>query len=547
MGKTMAGQKTVDMLRGVESRERLRRIGARFHLFLLLCAGAYALLLCAARLLSLIPDVFTTLTLLAPPTLAIILALVFSRGITRAHSARLADAHSGSKDLFLTSVLIENSIGEYKPLVLAEAERRAPEVRPARVSPYRWAPRALALALAMGALAAGVQFLPRLDPFGKQEERRRLLARSRQLDDSRKATALRVEMLQKEPNDARLSKDTQAALDDLKKTLDLAKPEAREINRVTLNKHQKELADLWRKESEQKLKDAFDRAPAQQQFGALPPKAQEWKQELLKGEAGALKRELQELKELAQKVAEAPENADKEKLRDELRQRMKDVADFMAKDANHMPAAQGMNRALEQLAMGARKPMDAEAMQALKETLKLTELELAALAQNVRDLQALEEGLKAAQLAKRLNDGGQLGEGGAAGDKPGNLDAYAALYAKMLAEGKLAEEEGGEGGGMGGPGRGRGGNAPENEGATSDFKSEQSRSALQAGKILMEWKTKEAAEVGQAREVYLDRIEKVKQGANEAILKEQVPPGYHQAISQYFNQLPSDAPTPPGK
>ena len=538
----MPGHKTLNMLRGVESRERLRRVGARFHFFLLICAGVYAALLCGARLLSVIPDVFTPITLLAPPVLALILAAIFSRGVTQAQAARMVDAHAGAKDLFLTSVVIEESIGEYRPLVLAEAERRAPEIAVAKVSPFRWWPRALVLALVMGALAAGVQFLPSLDPFGKQEERKRLLARSRQLEESRKATALRVEMLQKDPHDARLSKDAQGALDDLKKTLDMAKPDAKEINRSALNKHQKELADLWRKDSEQRLKDAFDRTPAQQQFGAMAPKAGEWKQELLKGEMKGLNRELQELQELAQKIAEAPDNADKEKMRDDLRQRMKDVADFLAKDANNMPAAQAMNRAMDQLAMGARKPMDNEAIQALKQTLKLTELEVAALAQNVRDLQALEEGLKAAQLAKRLNDNGQLGP--AAGDKPGDINGYAALYAKLLAEGKL---DGEDGPGMGGPGRGRGGVAPENEQASSDFKSEQSRSALQAGKILMEWKTKEMAEAGQAREVYLDRIEKVKQGVNEAILKEQVPPGYHQAISQYFNNLPTNAPTTPGK
>lgn len=540
----MPGHKTLNMLRGVASRERLRRIGARFYLFLLICAGAYAVLLCASRLLSLLPNVFTPVTLLAPPTLALILATVFSRGVTRVQAARIVDTHAGSKDLFLTSVVIDDAIGEYKPLVIEEAERRAPDIHVSRVSPFRWAPRALVLALAMGALAAGVVFLPVFDPFGRQEERQRLLSRAQQLTESRKATDLRVAMLQKDSRDTRLSKDVQGALDDLKKTLDQAKPEAKEINRAALNKHQKELADLWRKDSEQKLKDAFDRTPAQQQFGAVTPKAGEWKQELLKGETKALNRELEALKELAQKVAEAPDNAEKEKMRDELRQRMKDIADFMAKDANNMPAAQAMNRALEQLAMGARKPMDKEAMEALKQTLKLTELELAALAQNARDLQALEEGLKAAQLAKRLNDDGQLGQA-QGGDKPGDLEGYAAAYAKMLAEGKLEGE--GEGGGMGGPGRGRGGTAPENETASSDFKSEQSRSALQAGKVLMEWKTQEMAEAGQAREVYLDRIEKVKQGVNEAILKEQVPPGYHQAISQYFNNLPTNAPTNPGK
>ena len=90
-------------------------------------------------------------------------------------------------------------------------------------------------------------------------------------------------------------------------------------------------------------------------------------------------------------------------------------------------------------------------------------------------------------------------------------------------------------GGTGGEGQGKGGKPPEDPNAKSAFKSEKSKSALHAGKTLMQWKTQEVAEPGKAKIDYKGAMDKVKQGASEAILQEQIPPGYHEAIKKYFD------------
>jgi hypothetical protein len=91
--------------------------------------------------------------------------------------------------------------------------------------------------------------------------------------------------------------------------------------------------------------------------------------------------------------------------------------------------------------------------------------------------------------------------------------------------------------GMGGPGRGQGGKAPEDPTAKSDFTPEQAKSALTAGKMLLKWKARGVADAGKATEEYLRNIEKVKQGVSEAVLHEQVPPGYHEIIKKYFDTM----------
>jgi len=95
----------------------------------------------------------------------------------------------------------------------------------------------------------------------------------------------------------------------------------------------------------------------------------------------------------------------------------------------------------------------------------------------------------------------------------------------------------GQGPGMGGPGRGQGGVAPEDNAQKTGFQSQRSRSALTAGRMLMKFKTTENAESGKNTTEHNAAVELVRQGASEAILKENVPPSYHEAIKSYFDQL----------
>ena len=117
------------------------------------------------------------------------------------------------------------------------------------------------------------------------------------------------------------------------------------------------------------------------------------------------------------------------------------------------------------------------------------------------------------------------------------MRAYEEYYRKMLEEQGDSEEPGG---GMKGPGRGEGGDAPENPDQKNKFKTEKALSALKAGKILMTLKTKEVGDKGKIETDYTEQIQQVKQGVGEAILQERVPAGYHDAIRKYFDNLGED-------
>ena len=69
------------------------------------------------------------------------------------------------------------------------------------------------------------------------------------------------------------------------------------------------------------------------------------------------------------------------------------------------------------------------------------------------------------------------------------------------------------------------------------FHPEQSHSAITAGKILLQLKTLEPAAPGQAQVSYREQLQQLEQGLSEAILQERVPPGYHDAIQKYFDDL----------
>jgi hypothetical protein len=61
----------------------------------------------------------------------------------------------------------------------------------------------------------------------------------------------------------------------------------------------------------------------------------------------------------------------------------------------------------------------------------------------------------------------------------------------------------------------------------------------------MEWKTREVSEAGPAREDYLRAVQDVRQQASEAIVQEQIPPGYQATIKRYFDTLHNDATATP--
>jgi hypothetical protein len=171
-------------------------------------------------------------------------------------------------------------------------------------------------------------------------------------------------------------------------------------------------------------------------------------------------------------------------------------------------------------------------------------MELEDLERLLQDGQALEEALKALQLAKQLNQLEKLD--GQQCDQCEGMADYAALFLELQAQyGEGMDGEGlgrgegqGEGrGGIGAQGHGRGGIAPEDPDQVNDFTPERARSAVQAGKIILNLKVQGLADPGEAALNYKTYVDQVKQGVSEAILHEQVPPAYQDAVQGYFDSM----------
>lgn len=535
------------MFESPRTRALLRQVGRRLHLavfggrmywtFLISCA-IYAVTLLVGRLCGVGAEWLTPSSLLLVPGVALVAALVWHHRPTAIEAARVIDRHNGTKDLFLTVALIESSAGEFQPLVARAAEERAKRVSPGAVVPFHLGREFGHVALATLLIAAGLLWLPQLDPFGQVQAATQTVQRQKQLEETKKATEARTAQLQKDEPESPLSEETQKAIENLKAALKKMQPREKEGNFKELVAQQKALGDKWRKLSAEKLKDLLSQNPQAQQFGAIDKdKLQKWTRELQEGSTKSLQQELDQLKEELKELAKTDDPVKKAELEQKIKKRMKELSNFASEKANSKPLVAALQRAMKQLEMAKMEGMDSkESMEAVEKSLDLTKMELKELAQSAKDLKALEEALKVIQQAKQLNDKEKLD--GEASEGAESIEDYAEFYAELMAQLGLVEGEGeGDGEGMGDRGMGSGGKAPEDDSIATDFKTEQSKSAVTAGKILLSVKTKGVSDRGDAKKEYQTAIEKVKQGYSEAILQEQVPPGYHEGIKKYFDNI----------
>jgi len=527
---------TGTLLGRVSARLWLASVGTWWRGLALALAAVYALALIIVRLLGLLPDFLHPLTLLAVPGAALAGALVIGRRASSRKAGRTVDERAGTDDLFMTAAALEGAVGEFGPLVTTDAEAKAGAISARDAAPLRWLGGARDVGVATAALLAGLLWLPQLDPFGADEVRKRDEGRRRELTETRKATKLRKAVVKKAATDE--AKQVERALTDLKKTFRKMQPTQRKKNLANLMKEQKELGRLWRKLGEEKLRDSLTETPMFQRFGlADGAKLRKWKKELEEGKTDSLGKELAELKNMASELAATSDPAKREKLRGEMKRRLREFAEFASSEANSRQLSEAAKRALSQLEMSGMKGLSREALEGLAESLGLSQQELQRLAQRARELASLEDALEATQLAKGANAGKPL-DGKGCGNCSAMSD-YASLYRSLMAG---AGKGRGKGPGMGGPGQGEGNVAPEDPDQDTAFKNETSRSALSAGRMLMKWKVKGPAEKGEASRDYAQSLDRVKQSVSEALIKEQVPPAYHDSVKRYFDTLsPPDA------
>ena len=535
---------TSKLLTQVLQRMRLAAVGRSFYwTFQVLCI-LFAATLLAARFSGLFVMPVATSTWLAfsaVPIFAGLIAWMVHHRPTLPDAARLVDRTTGAKDLYLTLSLLETSAGAYQPLVVQSAEARSVGVSAERVLPFAWQKRFWNVVWIPGLVVLGVFFLPQFDPFGKVASAKLNEKRSERLTEGKKATELRLDEVKRQNEEHEQSNETDSAIEELKLAFNKTKADQKLDNLKMLSSEQKDIGKLWRQISSEKLKDLMkSSASSDQQFGAnQDEKLQKWVKELQDGDAGGVQNELKELKEQLQQLAATKDPVKRAEMMQELKERLQSLDKLAHDKLNNEQLTTALERAMQQMELSENKDLQQEALQAAMQSLELSEQELEQVEQAVKDMKQLEEALKTIQQAKKVNDQEKLD--GSKSENCKTLADYEALYAEMLAQSgegesdEVSEKEGEFA--DGGPGFGKGGEAAEDDSVETGFKSEQSKSAVVAGRMLLSMQTKGEAEKGEVVRDYKQLMQSVKQGAMEAMNTEQIPPGYHEGIKSYFDSL----------
>ena len=522
----MVASQSALLLKKVSLRRRLVGLARSAFWTLMVLTGIYAVLL-VLSLVSVVSVPFDWPTLLIPPAAALLFGLIVHHRPTAREAARLVDLRMATKDLFLTVAMIDKAPGAYKPLVLKEAENRATGIRARTVVPFEPWQKTAGAVLTMGVLAVAIGLDP-FDPFGLNAEREKEEERRAVLTDQKKQVADRKKQLKQGRPDAEHSPRVDRAIEELKLQFTRTKPNEKAKNFSKLREEQRKLDALWNQAKRtENLSKALSKERTARHFGASDAKkSQKWKEDLQSGNGKSLNQQLEEIRELAQKLQDSEDPREKQKLRNEMKQKLKEVADFANSKVGSSQLQRVLNGAIEQLDMSAMQGLESEALDALQESLELSQMEIEQIAQMMRDQAALAEALEALNQAKARNelqplDGAQCAGCGAMGD-------FAGLFGDMLSQC--------QGGGMGGPGQGKGGVAPEDSDQQIGFKSTKHKTYLTEGRSLLEWEDRGLTEQGKAIKDYRRSVEGIKQRVSEAINTEEVPPGYRDAIRQYFDK-----------
>ncbi|HAR66913.1 MAG TPA: hypothetical protein DCR55_11960 [Lentisphaeria bacterium] len=503
-------------------------------------------LLLGMRLTGLVQGSVSLWTTCAVPIVGGLIAFLVTRGPGLRDAARAADQSAGTKDLFLTSVLAHENDPSFIDLVHQEADARAVALTALTIVPWRPWRRVANIAACWLVLLIAVAFVPTLDPFSQREKSAQKSKIREQLAEARIATEKRLAQLKKKNPQAQHSDEVKQAL---KRAVDSFK--AMEVGKKKENEkrfagRRKEIASLWKRSSQQQMQNR-PRQTGHQLGGADSRKTQEWKRQLARGDAAGVKKELDQLKKLAQQASQAGNAEKKKKLTQEVANRTRTLSRLMQKSAASQETRDALAQAMQQLAMAQSSEQAQGALEQAQQSLDLAQQEMAGDAQSMRDLQALEEALKAIRTGQEAN---QLGEGlNGQGQLASSVQDYKSLYESLIGQGNCKGGNcsgcsgkgcgSGAGKGMEGPGRGQGGLAKESGQDTEFQKSRASSQLLLDKKMLLTWKTTGQAPAGEVG-VGFAETEQVKQRVSEAILKERVPSSYHENVREYFDSVVKD-------
>ena len=543
---------SVTLLDQVQNRLRAASFARTFHWWTL---GAFVLActtVLAVRLLGLLPESRQPLAwLLVFPAVAAGGAWWFYRRVGHTAAARAIDQHAQTNDLFLTLATLSSSAGEYQPLVAQSAAQVAARIVPASVVPYKVERPIGIQAGVLCILALLVWLLPTLDPFGNVEAATKVEKSKKDIELVRKAVKTREEKLAQEvktatERDAKLHEQVKELMASLRQM----RPLEKKPNSKVLQDHRGSLNDMWKNVSSEELREMLSQSISDQQFGGQrTQKMNEWLKQLQQGNSEMLQQQLDEAKETMEAMLEAKTPEDRQKLASQLRRQLQDMKKFSSEKASSPELENALNQALKALEALAAKKQSGEAMseaeqqmaqeaaEALRESLELSKTELQELARSAKEMKQLEEALKTLQQAEKLNQDGQLD--GEQCEGCNSLAAYAEKYKQMMAGmGQGGEAERDTPGAMQG----------EDDSDPEGYKDEKTKTQIQAGKVLLSIKTKEAATEKdfdpEDLKKYESTVSEIKSGVQAAIENEQIPPGYVDGIKSYFDNLDSADSTP---
>lgn len=542
--------KSSSLLSRVQQRLTVVSLARAAYISSLVALGLGVVAVLVIRLLGLIPQTQERATwLLAVPALAALGAGLFYRRVELQQAARAVDDHAKTKDLFLTLSSLSTSAGEYQPLVSASAEEKAEAVVPTEVVPFRFWERLGRVGFVAGLLALAVWLTPQLDPFGKVEAAARAEERTKEIGAILKETEVRKATLKKEREIAENESDEiESQLADLKSDFRKMMPKKTESNAQVLSGHSSDLGDMWKSVSNDQLRRMMNQPISDQQLGTSTrsEKMNQMLKELQDGKTETLQQELQKARETMEKLAKAETKEEKAELQKQLQKELQDLKKFSKDKAGSRQLTDALNKAMKSLEVckecqnpGGEKSQQSEqlqkeAMQALKESLDLSEQEMEKVAQAAKDLKKLEEALETLAKAKELNQKGELD--GSKCEDCETMQDYADLYAQM--NGQPGEGEGNKGNNRG---FGKGGDAQYDDSDPEGYKDEKEKTQIQPGKVLLAIKTKEYAEEldfdpDKMRE-YQQSVGQLKSSVQSAIDSEEIPPGYVDGIKGYFDNI----------
>lgn len=544
------------------------------RLMLWLGSACFAALL-IRRLSGLGPEWSSAEVAFGVPVLAGLIAAIAAQRPTVLAAARKIDVCCETSDLFLTHAQLESSAGEYQSAIAQQAEVLAEELWPSVIVPWCWQRPVARLAIAVATLVLAFLFLPQLDPFGNVDSTTAAVAVRRDLQDSRRETAIRTAELSLRRASSELLNETEASLVELAAELRQLTADRTLTGFENLEDRQREIEAHWREaRSDDGISRLLEQADSNQFFGASENRGKQWARELADGRTGSLDEAFESLQNRLEKLASAEDGVKRQALEKQVRQQIAGLQRFAGNQLQSQSAEAAMKRAMSQLDSARLNPdLETEATEAARDSIELGREELHELAKNAEQLASLEKALKAIQSAKQLTQDGtrqssdqnqaaiqefvdqyammeaegakqkgdQVGVDEGKSKSPGQQVASAAGQSDSKGPGKGRVKSQGDSGNRAskisserGPGRAA---SRENNLAKSDFRDARERANLDASRRLLAIRRQGISDTGETTQEYRQLVRSLQERVITAIEVEEIPPGYVSGIRSYFDSL----------